>query len=433
MMGIKKVSWLVATVVLVTFGMKINVQAQGRAVVDISEWQGRLSPSQVRAMKSQVLFVINRRQYGLNYIDQDAVNNTALYVRYGIPFGEYDFSQFTDASSARREAQAFYARSNKAARFYALDFEVDTVRSGSTNAAVAAWYHEMRSLTNKKLIFYSYASFALTYANQARQRFDAQWTGAQWTGAQWTGSMTRRPPIIPAALWQYTDRYHLAGLAAPVDNSRVMTSIHPVSWWLGTTRSVPVVATKLKTMSPVSKVYRLKTGVPSKSIATTKVVIKHVDRPKSHLRIQSVVKSKAPTKTAIRYLARPKSQSKVQTIVKSKQATKAIKRPVLTASRLKSQPIQHTKVVIHRGKTVKRQVRHPRQKIKKVVGAKRLVRSNKRVKHRVIRRQRLSVKQKAGHYQQHHTHQGRTNRKHLVVGKTAHQRVRRVNHRLSRT
>ncbi|ERL43328.1 gametolysin [Lactiplantibacillus paraplantarum] len=423
MMGIKKVSWLVATVVLVTFGMKINVQAQGRAVVDISEWQGRLTPSQVRAMKSQVLFVINRRQYGLNYIDRDAVNNTALYVRYGIPFGEYDFSQFTDASSARREAQAFYARSNKAARFYALDFEVDTVRSGSTNAAVAAWYHEMRSLTNKKLIFYSYASFALTYANQARQQFDAQWIG----------SLTRRPPIIPAALWQYTDRYHLAGLAAPVDNSRVMTSIHPVSWWLGTTRSVPVVATKLKTMSPVSKVYRLKTGVPSKSVATTKVVIKHVDRPKSHLRIQSVVKSKAPTKTAIRYLARPKSQSKVQTIVKSKQATKAIKRPVLTASRLKSQPIQHTKVVIHRGKTVKRQVRHLRQKIKKVVGAKRLVRSSKRVKHRVIRRQRLSVKQKAGHYQQHHTHQGRTNRKHLVVGKTAHQRVRRVNHRLSRT
>ncbi|MDV0430251.1 GH25 family lysozyme [Lactiplantibacillus sp. DA1] len=422
-MGIKKVNWLVATVVLVTFGMKINVQAQGRAVVDISEWQGRLSPSQVRAMKSQVLFVINRRQYGLNYIDRDAVNNTALYVRYGIPFGEYDFSQFTDASSARREAQAFYARSNKAARFYALDFEVDTVRSGSTNAAVAAWYHEMRSLTNKKLIFYSYASFALTYANQARQRFDTQWIG----------SLTRRPPIIPAALWQYTDRYHLTGLAAPVDNSRVMTSIHPVSWWLGTTRSVPVVATKLKTMLPVSKVYRLKTGVPSKSVATTKVVIKHVDRPKSHLRIQSVVKSKAPTKTAIRYLAQPKSQSKVQTIVKSKQATKAIKRPVLTASRLKSQPIQHTKVVIHRGKTVKRQVRHPRQKIKKAVGAKRLVRSSKRVKHREIRHQRSSVKQKSGHYQQHHTHQGRTNRKHLVVGKTAHQRVRRVNHRLSRT
>lgn len=234
MMGIKRLSWLVGTAVVATLGRQITVQAQGHAVVDISEWQGQLSPSQVQAMKSQVLFVINRRQYGLNYVDRDAANNTALYVRYGIPFGEYDFSQFTDAASARREAQAFYARSNKAARFYALDFEVNTVRSGSTNAAVAAWYREMRALTNKKLIFYSYASFALTYANQARQRFDAQWIGA----------LTPNPPIISAALWQYTNRYHLAGLAAPVDNSRVITSVHPVSWWLGTAHGAPSVVIK---------------------------------------------------------------------------------------------------------------------------------------------------------------------------------------------
>ena len=247
MMGIKKLSWLVGTVVVATLGMQINVQAQGHAVVDISEWQGQLSPSQVQAMKSQVLFVINRRQYGLNYVDRDAANNTALYVRYGIPFGEYDFSQFTDAVSARREAQAFYARSNKAARFYALDFEVNTVRSGSTNAAVAAWYHEMRALTNKKLIFYSYASFALTYANQARQRFDAQWIGA----------LTPNPPIVPAALWQYTDRYHLAGLAAPVDNSRVITSVHSVSWWLGTDRVARVVTSNTQPRLKVVRHRRL--------------------------------------------------------------------------------------------------------------------------------------------------------------------------------
>ena len=99
MMGINRLSWLVGTAVVATLGRQITVQAQGHAVVDISEWQGQLSPSQVQAMKSQVLFVINRRQYGLNYVDRDAANNTALYVRYGIPFGEYDFSQFTDAAS----------------------------------------------------------------------------------------------------------------------------------------------------------------------------------------------------------------------------------------------------------------------------------------------------------------------------------------------
>ena len=52
-------------------------------------------PKQVQAMKSQVLFVINRRQYGLNYVDRDAANNTALYVRYGIPMVSMIF-QFTD-------------------------------------------------------------------------------------------------------------------------------------------------------------------------------------------------------------------------------------------------------------------------------------------------------------------------------------------------
>lgn len=244
-MKISKLGWVVVVAVATSLSGGLTAKAQWQAVVDISEWQGRLTPSQVQAMKGQVLFVINRRQYGIGYVDRDAVNNTALYVRYGIPFGEYDFSQFTDAASARREAQAFYARSNKAARFYALDFEVDTVRSGSTNAAVAAWYHEMRSLTKKKLIFYSYASFALTYANQARQRFDAQWIGA----------ITRNPPIVPAALWQYTDRYHLAGLAAPVDNSRVMTGVHPVSWWLGTTKAVVHHVSSQRATTPAVAVY----------------------------------------------------------------------------------------------------------------------------------------------------------------------------------
>ena len=54
MMGIKRLSWLVGTAVVATLGMQITVQAQGHAVVDISEWQGQLSPSQVQAMKSQV-------------------------------------------------------------------------------------------------------------------------------------------------------------------------------------------------------------------------------------------------------------------------------------------------------------------------------------------------------------------------------------------
>ncbi len=152
--GLGWMSLTILTMVVTSYGATLPVRAKTTlAIPDISEWQGRLSAADVRQLKSKVAFVINRRQYGADYVDPDATNNTDLYVRYGIPFGEYDFSQFTGVKSARLEARDFYARSNKHARFYVLDFEIDTVKHGTTNAAVDAWVAQMRALTNKKLIF----------------------------------------------------------------------------------------------------------------------------------------------------------------------------------------------------------------------------------------------------------------------------------------
>ncbi|MDT6979742.1 GH25 family lysozyme [Levilactobacillus zymae] len=201
-------------------GGQVVAHASSLAIPDISEWQGKLSSGQVANLKNQASFVINRRQYGAGYQDVDATNNTNLYVKYGIPFGEYDYARFTSASSAKREAQTFYNRSNKNAQFYVLDFEENDVTSGSTNAAVAAWLNEMRSLTSKHLIFYSYQSFATTYANSARQNFDAQWI-ANYS----------YQPTIPMALWQYTDHNYLPALNEYTDNSKVITAVHPVTWW----------------------------------------------------------------------------------------------------------------------------------------------------------------------------------------------------------
>lgn len=190
------------------------------AIPDISEWQGQLTANQVANLKNQVSFVINRRQYGSAYKDLYATNNTALYVKYGIPFGEYDYARFTSAASARQEAKDFYNRSNKNAKFYVLDFEENDVTSGTTNAAVKAWYDEMSALTGKKLVFYSYQSFATSYANTARQKFDAQWIANYST-----------TPTISYALWQYTDHNYLSALGEYTDNSRAVTTVHPISWW----------------------------------------------------------------------------------------------------------------------------------------------------------------------------------------------------------
>jgi len=201
-------------------GGQIVAQASTLAIPDISEWQGKLTASQVSNLKSQVSFVINRRQYGSSYTDLYATNNTALYVKYGIPFGEYDYARFTSAASAKQEAKDFYNRSNKNAKFYVLDFEENDVTSGTTNAAVKAWYEEMSALTNKKLVFYSYQSFATSYANTARQNFDAQWIANYST-----------TPTISYALWQYTDHNYLSALGEYTDNSKAVTTVHPISWW----------------------------------------------------------------------------------------------------------------------------------------------------------------------------------------------------------
>ncbi|EHO50579.1 GH25 family lysozyme [Lentilactobacillus kisonensis] len=209
----------------------IKASASSTIIPDISEWQGKLSDSQVADLKGQVPFIINRRQYGANYVDKYATSNTNLYVKYGIPFGEYDYATFTSAASAKQEAKLFYQRSNKNAKFYVLDYEENNVKSGSTNAAVKAWYNEMRSLTNEKLIFYSYQSFATTYANTAKKSFDAQWI------ANYSAK-----PTIQTDLWQYSNKKYIPALKESVDASTILNSSKPVTWWVGGTEAKAVKA-----------------------------------------------------------------------------------------------------------------------------------------------------------------------------------------------
>lgn len=222
----KKWGWLLAALgCLLTFGL--TTTKANAAVPDISEWQGKLTSTQVKNLKSQADFVINRVQYGTSYEDLYHTNNENLYVKYGVPFGSYDYSTFTSTATAKTDAKTFYQRSNKNTKFYVLDFESTSMSSSTANAAVKAWYNEMRSLTNKKLIFYSYQSFATTYANTARQSFDGQWI-ANYS----------YKPTITYSLWQYTDSYYLSSLGKYVDNSLYSSSsvstYHPLSWWLGT-------------------------------------------------------------------------------------------------------------------------------------------------------------------------------------------------------
>ncbi|ETY73400.1 glycosyl hydrolase [Lactiplantibacillus fabifermentans T30PCM01] len=343
-------------------------QARSLAIPDISEWQGALTATQVQQLKPQVAFVINRRQYGANYV----ANNTSLYVRYGIPFGEYDFATFTSVKAARLEARDFYQRANPATRFYVLDYEVNDLRSGSTNAAVKAWYQAMRSLTKKKLIFYSYASFATEFANTARQAFNAQWIA----------EYNRQKPAIPYAMWQYTDAAHLAGIPTAVDNSRVNVKVHPISWWTATgSLTTPM-------MRAVSRPIVEKTVAPVVKVKPARVI-----KTKHRQHVKKVV-----TKSVKKHPVTKVKAKSSKSVTKASKARTVKKRSGVKAKRVKK-TVNHRRVAAKKSvRPVKRQLKHVvvkkpvrRHAVKRVVKHRRVAKVKRAKK---VTKRRLSQSQR---------------------------------------
>lgn len=194
-------------------------------VYDMSEWQGQKTEQQFRNVKSEVSGLIIRQQYGSNYIDKYASYNTNMADKVGIPYGQYAYARFVSAADARQEAKDFYNRSDKNAKFYVLDFEENTVKYGTTQAAVQAWLDEMKSLTNKHIVFYSYRGFADQYVGQTLiNKFDAYWLAA-YQGA-W-------PNPRNYDLWQNKDNQSSVAFATSLDSSLVDTNRKSVSWWFG--------------------------------------------------------------------------------------------------------------------------------------------------------------------------------------------------------
>ncbi|MCP0887793.1 LysM peptidoglycan-binding domain-containing protein [Ligilactobacillus sp. WILCCON 0076] len=194
-------------------------------VYDISEWQGQKTEQQFKNVKSEVSGLIIRQQYGSNYIDKYASYNTSMADKVGVPYGQYAYARFISADDARQEAKDFYNRSNKNAKFYVLDFEENTVKYGITQAAVQAWLDEMKSLTNKHVVFYSYRNFADSYVGQSLiDKFDGYWLAA-YQGA-W-------PNPRNYDMWQNKDNKSSVAFATSLDSSLVDTNRKSVSWWFG--------------------------------------------------------------------------------------------------------------------------------------------------------------------------------------------------------
>lgn len=191
-----------------------------KKVVDISEWQGNVSYQKALALKSETSFVIVRVQYGSNYQDVQYKNTIANLEKAGTPYGVYSYSRYVNASDAKQEAKDLHNRA-KNAKFFVNDAEEVTTTSGSYSSAVKAWGSEMQSLTNKPVILYSGSYFYNNYIG-TMSNYDAFWE------ANYSNHYLKDP-----ALWQYTDSGYSTSLGLGVDTNKVITSKHPVKWWIG--------------------------------------------------------------------------------------------------------------------------------------------------------------------------------------------------------
>lgn len=207
----KVLSGIVAFLATFLFLGTISGHADSRKVIDISEWQGYITATQAKRLKSEVQGVILRVQYGSAYADKVFPANAATLNRAGVPFGVYSYSMYTSAADAKNEARVLYARAKTyKPSFYANDAEQYTTTSGSYKAAVKSWGTEMQSLTSKPVVLYSGSSFYRSYIGTTAKYdkfWEANYGATRWYSSDW---------------WQYTDHYYSTSMRKGVDGNRIM-------------------------------------------------------------------------------------------------------------------------------------------------------------------------------------------------------------------
>lgn len=209
---------MMSAIFMATFMWQGQAHASTLPVLDLSEWQGNITATEAKQLKTETGGVILRVQYGSSYADKTFVHNVKLLKAAGVEYGVYSFSQYTSASDAKTEAKSLYTRAKGyAPAFYVNDAEVNTITSGSYSTATKAWATEMQSLTSKPVYLYSYRSFYTSYVNSL-SGYDGFWLAAYT-------SVTPTPKDYQ--LWQYSDTYYSTALAQSVDASKQVSG----SWF----------------------------------------------------------------------------------------------------------------------------------------------------------------------------------------------------------
>ncbi|KRN03291.1 Lyzozyme M1 (1,4-beta-N-acetylmuramidase) [Levilactobacillus senmaizukei DSM 21775 = NBRC 103853] len=224
---------LAALAAVVAVGVGLNTttaSASGKKVADISQYQGNIN---WKKASKDLKYAIIRVQHGSKgdagyMVDSKRNVNAKGAYKYGVPFGQYMFAEFTSVKDAQKEAKDFYKRSNSHTKFYVLDEEKRMPSAkGKEQTYVNAWLKTMRSLTDKPLIMYA----GEYYANAHKlnfSKFDGTWIAKY-------SSVKPKVSGTSVDLWQYTSSGRVSGISGNVDLNKVLDGKTVKSWFASKT------------------------------------------------------------------------------------------------------------------------------------------------------------------------------------------------------
>ncbi|MBC2370139.1 LysM peptidoglycan-binding domain-containing protein [Listeria booriae] len=185
-------------------------------IVDLSHHQGKIDWG--KASKGMDLAIL-RVQDGSNVVDREYKTYVQEAKKHGVPFGSYAFCRFVSIADAKKEAQDFWNRSDKASLFWVADVEVKTM--DNMLAGTQAFIDELRKLGAKKVgLYVGHHTYEQFQANKVKSDF------------VWIPRYGGNKPQFKCDLWQHTESGKLAGVAGNVDLN-TLTGTKSLAWFQG--------------------------------------------------------------------------------------------------------------------------------------------------------------------------------------------------------
>jgi len=189
--------------------------------IDVSNWQGRIDWSRVRA--AGVRFAIAKASEGIGYRDRSYERNRAGALAHGLAFGAYHFAR--PENDPIKEADWFVEVANY--RRGMIIPTLDLERTGGRSPAgltkwTKAWLTRVHDRLGVRAMIYVSPSFWRQYLD------NTEWFARHGYHVVWVAHWRASNPKVPASgwdghswtFWQYSTTGSVPGISGPVDLNR---------------------------------------------------------------------------------------------------------------------------------------------------------------------------------------------------------------------